>query len=84
MRVRITRRRLAVLTAIHEHGEAAPSDICHATELGPGSVYPVLDLFTNVGWIGRKPHPTRPGVSVYHLTLRGQQGAGLTPKDSTT
>ena len=83
MRVRLTRRRLAVLAAIHENGEAPPSTICHATGFGPGTVYPALDVFERAQWIGRKPHPTRRGVSVYHLTLRGQIGAGLQPKETT-
>ncbi|MEU6597900.1 MarR family winged helix-turn-helix transcriptional regulator [Streptomyces flaveolus] len=83
MKVRITPRRLAVLAAIHEQGETPPSGICHATGYGPGTVYPVLDIFERAGWIGRKPHPTRRGVSLYHLTLRGQLGAGLQPKDTT-
>lgn len=81
MKVRLTRRRLAVLSTIHETGEAAPSRICHATGYGPGTVYPALDIFQRVGWIDRKPHPTRPGVSVYHLTLRGQLGSGLQPQE---
>jgi DNA-binding MarR family transcriptional regulator len=83
VRVRLTRRRLAVLAAIHDQGEAAPSGICHATGYGPGTVYPALDVFERAGWIGRKPHPTRRGVSVYHLTFRGQLGAGLPQKDTT-
>jgi DNA-binding MarR family transcriptional regulator len=83
MRVRLTRRRLAVLTAIHEQGESAPSGICHATGFGPATVCPALDIFERAGWVGRKPHPTRRGVSVYHLTYRGQLGAGLQPKDTT-
>jgi DNA-binding IclR family transcriptional regulator len=77
VKVRLTRRRVAVLTAIHEAGDAAPSMICHATGYGPGTVYPALDVLQRVGWVARKPHPTRPGVSVYHLTLRGQLGSGL-------
>lgn len=77
MKIRLTRRRLAVLAAIHEQGETAPSGICHATGYGPGTVYPALDIFEQVGWIGHKPHPTRPGARLYHLTLRGQIGAGL-------
>ncbi len=84
MRIRLTRRRLAVLAAIHDQGETAPSAICHATGFGPGTVYPALGIFERAEWVGRKPHPTRRGVSVYHLTLRGQLGAGLQPKDQTT
>lgn len=83
MRFPLTRRRLAILTAIHDQGQAAPSSICHATGYGPGTVYPALDVFERAGWVGRKPHPTRRGVSVYHLTYRGQLGAGLQPKDNT-
>ena len=81
MKVRLTRRRVAVLEAIHENGEALPSTICHATNLGPGTIYPILDLFERVGWINGKPHPTRPGARLYHLTLRGQTGSGLQQKE---
>lgn len=81
MRIRLTRRRLAVLAAIHEQGETAPSGICHATGYGPGTVYPILDIFERVGWISHMPHPTRPGARLYHITLRGQTGAGLDPKE---
>lgn len=83
MKVRLTSRRLAVLAAIHEHSELCPAAICRATGAGPAMVYPALDAFVLAGWLSRKPHPTRPGVSVYHLTLRGQLGAGLQPKGST-
>lgn len=81
MKIRLTRRRLAVLAAIHEHGETAPSGICHATGYGPGTVYPTLDIFERAGWVGHTPHPTRAGARLYHLTLRGQIGAGLAPKE---
>ncbi|WP_435279131.1 MarR family winged helix-turn-helix transcriptional regulator [Streptomyces sp. 1222.5] len=78
MRVRITPRRLAILTAIHESGETRPSGICHATGYGPGAVYQTLLLFERAGWVGRKPDPTRPVATLYHLTPRGH--AGLQPK----
>lgn len=84
MRIALTPRRLTVLTAIHEHGEAPPSTICHATGHTPGTVRMTLGMFLRLGWIASKAHPTRPGVSVYHLTDRGLTGAGLKPKDSTT
>lgn len=84
MRISLTRRRLAVLTAVHQHGPCAPSGICHATDYGPGTVYAALDTFERAGWIGRTPDPTRRGVSVYHLTPRGQTGAGLQPPQPTT
>jgi DNA-binding MarR family transcriptional regulator len=83
VRLTLTRRRLAVLKAIHENGEAAPSTICHATGFGPGTVYPALDIFERAEWIGWKPDPIRKGARLYHLTFRGQLGAGLQPKDST-
>lgn len=82
MKVPITRRRLAILTAIHDQGETRASGICAATDLGPGYVYPVLDLFQRAGWIGRRPDPARPSVTLYRLTDRGQLGAGLAPKDT--
>lgn len=81
MKIRLTPRRLAVLTAIHDQGETAFSGISHATGYGPGTIYPALDIFERAGWISHKPHPTRPGARLYHLTLRGQLGASLNPKE---
>lgn len=72
MRIRLTDRRVAVLTAIHQQGEVPPSGICHATGFGPGVVYQTLGLFVGVGWVGYRPHPSRQGVSLYHLTDRGK------------
>ena len=83
MRFSLTERRLAVLEAIHENGEATPSAICHATDIAPGDVRRTLELFLRLGWVGQKPHPTRKGVTAYHLTPRGRLGAGLQPKDTT-
>jgi DNA-binding IclR family transcriptional regulator len=80
----LTNRRIAVLTAIHEHGEAAPSTICHATRQPPGDVRDTLGLFLRLGWLASSPDPNRPGVSVYQLTDRGLSGAGLQPMEPTT
>lgn len=83
MRFTLTERRRTVLEAIHEDGEAAPSAICHATGIAPGEVRQTLGLFVRLGWLGQGPHPTRQGVTAYHLTDRGRLGAGLQPKGST-
>lgn len=83
MRFTLTARRRTVLAAIHEHGAAAPSDICHTTGHDPTTVYATLAVFVRAGWLLRKSHPTRPAASVYCLTRRGQLGAGLQPKDNT-
>jgi DNA-binding MarR family transcriptional regulator len=83
MKLALTNRRMAVLTAIHECGEAAPSTICHETGYGPGTIYPALEVFERAQWIGWKPHPTRKGARLYHLTLLGQIGAGFQPMEPT-
>jgi DNA-binding IclR family transcriptional regulator len=83
MKLALTDRRMAVLTAIHEHGEAATSTVCHATRQPPSDVRDTLGLFLRLGWLASSPHPNRPGVSVYQLTDRGLSGAGLQPKEPT-
>jgi DNA-binding IclR family transcriptional regulator len=83
VKLTLTDRRKTVLTAIHEHGPAAPSTICHATGHAPGEVRLTLGLFLRLGWLASSPHPDRPGVAVYHLTDRGLAGLGLKPKEPT-
>ncbi|MEU3683738.1 MarR family winged helix-turn-helix transcriptional regulator [Streptomyces sp. NPDC030592] len=80
MKVLITRGVHRVLTAIHD-APAPPTglEICRATGKGSGTVYPILDRLGRAGWIGSRPHPTRDGAWVYHLTYLGQLRAGLTP-----
>lgn len=78
MKVCITRRQRRILEAIHT-ADQAPSTlaICKATGYGSGSVYPILERLLLAGWIGGKPHPTVPGWTVYHLTMRSQLRTGL-------
>ncbi|MEU9245833.1 hypothetical protein [Streptomyces sp. NPDC048385] len=82
---RLTRTRHAVLDAIHELDRPTALAIYQATGYGPGRVYPALDVLLQAEWIAGR---TDPGTSadqtsrvVYHVTYRGQRGAGLHTKD---
>jgi predicted transcriptional regulator len=81
--VRVTRRMRRILDAIHTLNPAWGLAICQASGLGPGSVYPALERLQEVGWIGSRieanPPHGRPPRTFYHLTLRGQLGAGIQP-----
>jgi predicted transcriptional regulator len=83
--IRVTRRTRRILTAIHTLDQPWGLTICRATGLGPGTVYPILDRLQTAGWISSRtetsPQPGRPPRTVYHLTLRGQTAASLTPKE---
>jgi DNA-binding IclR family transcriptional regulator len=83
VKLTLTDRRRAVLTAIHEHGPAPTSTVCHATGQPAGDVRATLGWFLRLGWLASSPDPNRPGVSVYQLTGRGLSGAGLQPKEPT-
>lgn len=83
MTVRMTRRVRRIVDAIHTLDQPWGLAICQTTGYGPGTVYPILDRLEAAGWIGsrreEKPPPGRPARTIYHLTLRGQLGAGLQP-----
>ncbi|MFG2425408.1 helix-turn-helix transcriptional regulator [Streptomyces sp. NPDC048448] len=55
--------------------------ICRESGLGSGTVYPILERLREAGWIGylveANPAPGRLPRTFYHLTYRGQLGAGL-------
>ncbi|MFE9024577.1 PadR family transcriptional regulator [Streptomyces sp. NPDC007808] len=56
-----------------EKGELAWGlEICRVAELGPGTVYPILDRLAQHGWVtGRDEtaeHPGRPARRFYELT----------------
>ncbi|MFF2383710.1 helix-turn-helix transcriptional regulator [Streptomyces sp. NPDC058108] len=83
MTVRVAGRVYRVLTAIHTLDRAWGLSICQASGLGSGTVYPILERLREAGWIGYRieenPAPGHPPRTFYHLTLRGQIGAGLEP-----
>jgi predicted transcriptional regulator len=83
--IRVTRRTRRILAAIHTLDQPWGLTICRETGLGPGTVYPILERLQAAGWIGSRTeastHPGRPPRTVYHLTLRGQTAASLTPKE---
>lgn len=83
MKVRLTRRVRRVISALHTLDEPWGLAICRTTQLGPGTVYPILERLAWAGWIGSRveanPAAGRPPRTFYHLTLRGQMGAGLDP-----
>ncbi|MGW7518713.1 PadR family transcriptional regulator [Streptomyces sp. NPDC054796] len=53
--------------------------ICNDADLGPGTVYPILDRLVGRGWIishdETDPHPGRPPRRYYELTGGGRQKA---------
>lgn len=50
--------------------------ICADADLGPGTVYPILDRLSERGWITSRdedgPHPGRPARRYYQLTEDGR------------
>jgi DNA-binding PadR family transcriptional regulator len=50
--------------------------ICADADLGPGTVYPILERLTEHGWVTSwdetEPHPGRPPRRYYRLTADGQ------------
>ncbi|MFF5980873.1 PadR family transcriptional regulator [Streptomyces olindensis] len=51
--------------------------ICRDTDLGSGTVYPILERLTERGWVRSwyetEPHPGRPARRFYELTGTGRQ-----------
>lgn len=83
MTIRLTGKTRRVLEAIHALDQPWGLSICRETGLGSGTVYPTLERLRAAGWIGSRVEATpvagRPPRTFYHLTLRGQIGAGLEP-----
>jgi len=80
MRPRMTLQVRLVLAQFSDHtdvpdGELYGRQICEATSLKPGTVYPILIRLERVGWLvsdwepGR--HPGRPPRRYYRLTGEG-------------
>lgn len=85
MKLRITRKVRLVAQAVHTLDQPWGLAICRETRLGSGTVYPILERLAWARWIGshteENPPAGRPARTFYHLTLRGQMGAGLEPKE---
>ncbi|MEU8642234.1 PadR family transcriptional regulator [Streptomyces sp. NPDC048674] len=81
MSVRVTRKVRRTALAIHTLDQPSGLAICRETGLGSGTVYPILDRLLAAGWVGATievvPRRGAPSRTVYHLTLRGQMGAGI-------
>ncbi|MFF0095295.1 PadR family transcriptional regulator [Streptomyces canus] len=80
--IRLTKPTIAVLQALLVATSDKPAwglSICRDADLGPGTVYPILDRLTERGWITSHeestPHPGRPARRHYELTSTGRQAA---------
>ena len=80
--IRLTKPTIGVLEALLSATSDKPAwglSICRDADLGPGTVYPILDRLTERGWITSHdetgPHPGRPARRFYELTGTGRQQA---------
>jgi len=81
--VRLTRPTIAVLEVLLTSTDDSPAwglSICRDSDLGSGTVYPILDRLQSRGWITSwsesDPHPGRPARRYYELTGTGRRMAG--------
>jgi DNA-binding PadR family transcriptional regulator len=70
---------IGVLNALLASTEEKPAwglSICADADLGPGTVYPILERLTEHGWAASweetEPHPGRPARRYYRLTDDGR------------
>lgn len=80
--IRLTKPTIAVLEALLSAKDDSPPwglSICREADLGPGTVYPILDRLAERGWVTSYeetgPHPGRPARRFYELTGVGRQQA---------
>jgi DNA-binding MarR family transcriptional regulator len=80
--IRLTKPTIAVLEALLSATADAPAwglSICRDADLGPGTVYPILDRLSERGWVTSREeagsHPGRPARRFYELTGAGRQWA---------
>ncbi|MER5218723.1 helix-turn-helix transcriptional regulator [Streptomyces sp. NPDC002838] len=80
--IRLTKPTIAVLEALLSATSENPAwglSICRDADLGPGTVYPILDRLTERGWVTgyeeTGPHPGRPARRFYELTGVGRTQA---------
>ncbi|WP_340379040.1 PadR family transcriptional regulator [Streptomyces sp. SS7] len=81
-KVRLTKPTIAVLEALLSATSDSPAwglSICRSADLGPGTVYPILERLAERGWVSSweetTPHPGRPARRFYELTGTGRQQA---------
>ncbi|MFF3726865.1 PadR family transcriptional regulator [Streptomyces erythrochromogenes] len=79
---RLTKPTIAVLEALIASSAQSPAwglSICRDADLGPGTVYPILDRLSERGWVKSwdetSPHPGRPARRYYELTGAGRMQA---------
>jgi DNA-binding MarR family transcriptional regulator len=77
--IRLTKPTIAVLETLLSATDDAPAwglSICRDADLGPGTVYPILDRLTERGWVTSRNetdlHPGRPARRYYELTGEGR------------
>lgn len=76
---RLTKSVIGVLEALLAATDDKPAwglSICAHADLGPGTVYPILERLTQHGWVTSReetePHPGRPARRYYCLTEDGR------------
>lgn len=76
---RLTKSTVGVLEVLLASTDDAPAwglSICRDADLGPGTVYPILDRLEELGWVTgweeTAPHPGRPPRRYYRLTGAGR------------
>jgi DNA-binding PadR family transcriptional regulator len=79
---RLTKPTIGVLEALLAATDERPAwglSICTDADLGPGTVYPILDRLIERGWIASRdetePHPGRPARRYHTLTEQGRAEA---------
>ncbi len=80
--LRLTKPTIAVLEILLAASDDNPPwglSFCHDADLGPGTVYPILDRLKIRGWVTawteNEPHPGRPPRMYYALTGTGRAEA---------
>jgi hypothetical protein len=80
--IRLTKPTIAVLQSLLSATSSNPAwglSICRDADLGPGTVYPILERLTERGWVTNReetgPHPGRPARRFYELTGVGREQA---------
>ncbi|MFF4147290.1 PadR family transcriptional regulator [Streptomyces sp. NPDC001698] len=80
--IRLTKPTMAVLEVLLNAKPEAPAwglSICRDADLGPGTVYPILDRLLERGWLKSwdevEAHPGRPARRFYEFTGAGRTQA---------
>ncbi|WP_189390292.1 PadR family transcriptional regulator [Streptomyces sp. SDr-06] len=80
--IRLTKSTMAVLGVLLDAKPNAPAwglSICRDADLGPGTVYPILDRLLERGWLScwdeTEAHPGRPARRFYEFTGAGRAQA---------